>query len=348
MRATLIPLPFFLDAAIRAGGLRDRIHRRSPLVPRYLGIVVVLDRKAERRSHLLDDLVREGSSINDVTRHDLLVAVPGRVEDQRPGVDAWVMDPQKGWDGIGAPGLLLAGADDNAWATRLWELVSDKVEQCQNDKDQQRIARAVDQSASSVCDYLGLSEDYIPSLVLFSLVDRRVFVFRYGGDADDPPYQLFKEIAARRPAGDHPGWLSEAVEGVARDRGLAEGSPPVLSPSALEDREATCYLPQQASALPRRLMFGARKRDLVAVGKAIGGSGLTGAVLYLVATVPTHVHVYWPYWIFLGGLWAESPYTWQAKNVAPAKAAVSGRADLRRATSSSAPVATDGCSHLGG
>ena len=41
------------------------------------------------------------------------------------------------------------------------------------------------------------------------------------------------------------------------------------------------------------------KRDLVVAGKAVGGAGLTGAVLYLVATAPTHVHVYWPYWIFL-------------------------------------------------
>ena len=44
------------------------------------------------------------------------------------------------------------------------------------------------------------------------------------------------------------------------------------------------------------------KRELVLAGKAVGGASLTGAVLYLVATVPTHVHIYWPYWIFLGGL----------------------------------------------
>jgi hypothetical protein len=44
------------------------------------------------------------------------------------------------------------------------------------------------------------------------------------------------------------------------------------------------------------------KRELVLAGKALGGASLTGAVLYLVATVPTHVHIYWPYWIFLGGL----------------------------------------------
>lgn len=302
MRATLIPLTSFLDAAIRAGGLRDRVNVRPSLVPRYAGIVVVLDRKAERRSRLLDDLVREGSSINDVTRHDLLVAVPGQAEEHRPGVDAWVMDPQKEWDGIGAPGLLLAGADDYAWATRLWELVSDQVEQCQSHEDQERIARAVDQSASSVCDYLGLSEADIPSLVLFSLVDRRVFVFRYGGDADYPPYQLFKDIAARRPPDGHPGWLAEAVEGVAHDRRLAEGSAPVLSPPALADWKATCYLPQQADAVPVRPIPRARKSDLAVAGKALGGAGLTGAVLYLVATVPTHVHVYWPYWIFLVGV----------------------------------------------
>jgi hypothetical protein len=45
-------------------------------------------------------------------------------------------------------------------------------------------------------------------------------------------------------------------------------------------------------------MFGLMRRDLVVAGKAISGAGLTGAVLYLVATVPTHMHVYWPYWLF--------------------------------------------------
>lgn len=44
------------------------------------------------------------------------------------------------------------------------------------------------------------------------------------------------------------------------------------------------------------------KRELVLAGKALGGASLTGAVLYLVATAPAHVHVYWPYWIFFGAL----------------------------------------------
>jgi hypothetical protein len=87
VRATLIPLPLFLDAVVRA------CEAASVGAKRYLGIAVVLDRKAERRSRLLEDLVREGSSINDVTRHDLLVAIPGRHEDWRPGVDEWVLVP---------------------------------------------------------------------------------------------------------------------------------------------------------------------------------------------------------------------------------------------------------------
>ena len=49
-------------------------------------------------------------------------------------------------------------------------------------------------------------------------------------------------------------------------------------------------------------MLGRMKRDLVVAGKAVGGAGLTGAVLYLVATVPTHVRVYWPYWLFLAAV----------------------------------------------
>jgi hypothetical protein len=49
-------------------------------------------------------------------------------------------------------------------------------------------------------------------------------------------------------------------------------------------------------------MLGRMKRDLVVAGKAVGGAGLTGAVLYLVGTVPTHEHVYWPYWVFLAAV----------------------------------------------
>jgi len=46
------------------------------------------------------------------------------------------------------------------------------------------------------------------------------------------------------------------------------------------------------------------KRHLVPAGTAIGGAGLTGVVLYTVAVVPTHVHVYWPYWAFLAAILA--------------------------------------------
>lgn len=49
-------------------------------------------------------------------------------------------------------------------------------------------------------------------------------------------------------------------------------------------------------------MLGLVKRHLVMAGKAVGGAGLTGTVLYLVATAPAHVHVYWPYWLFLAAV----------------------------------------------
>ena len=246
MRMILIPLPDFLDAAIRACEVASA---------KYLGIVVVLDRKAERRSCLLDELVREGSSINDVTRDDLLVAVPGGdggAHRWLPGLDAWVADPHKRWKyGVSAPGLVLSEVNRDAWASRLWELVSAEVERCQSEEDQERIKQAVDQSASSVCDYLGLSEDDIPSLVIFSLVDHKVFVFRYGGDADDPPYQLFKNIAARRPPGGQLDWLTRAVVDVASESGLVEGPKPELAPQSLTGWEATRYLPRDVDALPR-------------------------------------------------------------------------------------------------
>lgn len=276
MRGTLIPLPLFLDAVVRA----------CEVVPegakRYLGIAVVLDRKAERNSRLLDDLVREGSSINDVTRKDLLVAIPGREEDQRPAVEAWVLDPhEEGEVGVGAPGMLLAGADDQAWKGRLWELVSEEVEQCASPEDLERIADAVDQSASSICDYLGLSEEDIPSLVIFSLVDRRVFVFRYGGDADTSPYQLFKDIASRRPPDSETApWLTSAIVDVARHARLMEGTPLKLAPRLLATWEAIRYLPRQRPGrpLPAAISSGTES-DAVRAARIGGRYAIVAAVV---------------------------------------------------------------------
>jgi hypothetical protein len=230
---------------------------------------------------LLEDLVLEGSSINDVTRHDLLVAIPGRQEDWRPGIAEWVLDPHKHCeDGVGAPGVFLAGADDQAWAGRLWELVSDEVEQCAGSGDQERIAQAVDQSASSICDYLGLSEADIPSLVLFSLVDRRVFVFRYGG-ADTSPYQLFKELAARRPQDSQPAsWLTSAILDVAREATLREGPPLKLAPPSLAKWGATRYLPRQEPGRPQPSAGSpAAESDAIRAARIGGRYGIVAAVV---------------------------------------------------------------------
>lgn len=254
VRGTLIPLPLFLDAVVRASEVAPEGAKR------YLGIAVVLDRGAEQSSRLLEDLARDGSSINDVTRHDLLVALPGRREDMR-GVDEWVLDPHKQVeDGVGAPGVFLSGADDQAWAGRLWELVSDDVEEFKSPRDQERIAEAVDQSASSICDYLGLSEKDIPSLVLFSLVDHRVYVFRYGGGYDTSPYLFFKAIAADRPQDGQPdSWLTSAVTKGAREAELREGPPLKLAPPSLATWEAIRYLPRRKPSKLRR-MLGNRQR----------------------------------------------------------------------------------------
>ncbi len=128
-------------------------------------------------------------------------------------------------------------------------LVSDKVEQCRDDESQRRIADAIDSSASAISDYLGLGEADIPSLVVFALSDRRMFVFRYGGDADKSPYQLFKEIAVRRPADEHPGWLTEAITGLAGDWGLPEGPIPSLALSVLREWTPTRYMPRDVDTL---------------------------------------------------------------------------------------------------
>lgn len=65
------------------------------------------------------------------------------------------------------------------------------------------------------------------------------------------------------------------------------------------------------------------KRHLVLAGKAVGGAGLTGFVLYLVAAVPANVHVYWPYWVFLAAVLAGVGlyFVGQDRSLASAKAA---------------------------
>lgn len=127
--------------------------------------------------------------------------------------------------------------------------MSEQVEHCQSDKDQERISRAIDQSASSVCDYLGLNEADIPSLLVFSLLDRKVFVFRHSGDADSSLYQFFKKIAIRRPSAKQSDWLSRAVLDVASESGLVEGPVPELVPPSLDGWVATRYLPRDVDTL---------------------------------------------------------------------------------------------------
>lgn len=271
MRGTLIPVTDFLNAAIRACS-QSPAGEAQPGVGMhgYAGLVVVLDRKAERCSRLLEDLVDEGSSINDVTRRDLVILLSGLPEESSLVADEWVIDPNKDWDGVGAPDMAVVAGSDyttrgcvadeareaadaraDAWSRGLWELLSNKVERCQDDESQRRIADAIDSSASAISDYLGLGEADIPSLVLFSLSDKRLFVFRYGGDADNPPYQLFKEIAVRRPTDEHPGWLTDAIIGVAGDWGLQEGPIPSLAPSVLGGWTPTRYMPRGVETLDR-------------------------------------------------------------------------------------------------
>jgi hypothetical protein len=191
MKGTLIPVHDFLDPAIRAS---------ETVRERYAGLAVVLDREAERRSRLLADLVRDARSIDGVTRTDLLVLVPGPDD----LATDWVLNPEVGWHGVGASGVeLVVGATDpmsreRAWSESLWELVANEVERLDVDEEQERLRRAIDSSTSDLCDYLGLGEDDVPSLVVFSFAGPRVFVFRYGGERDDSPYELFKQIAVRR------------------------------------------------------------------------------------------------------------------------------------------------------
>ena len=74
-------------------------------------------------------------------------------------------------------------------------------------------------------------------------------MFRYGGDADDSPYQFFKDIAIRRSSAKQPDWLTQALVDVASESRLVEGPVPKLAPPSLAGWGATRYLPREVEAL---------------------------------------------------------------------------------------------------
>jgi len=157
------------------------------------------------------------------------------------------------------------------------ELVSDEVERCDSYEDQNALSKRSTSRPVTLFDYLGLAEDDIPSLVIFSLDDRRLFVFRYGGDADDAPYQLFKNIAIRRPRDGEPGWLASAVVAVARDLEFAEGEAPVLAPPSLAKLEKRCVTCRGTLAYSRWNPRVAEAR--ATAGGPAGGGGQVYAAL---------------------------------------------------------------------
>ena len=229
MRPIPLPISEFLAMAISAA--RELSDRAMEAVqdPRqaagrrgkaYDGIAVILDRTAERRSTLLESIVGNVHSFDDLTGKEILLIVPSPDGAQAPAQE-WVLNPRRSHEGVGAGGLYVVNHDDD-FASALWELVPPGIEGLA--AHPKRLERAITRSVSEVRDFLELAEATdVPSLVLLCLRERDVFVFQYG--VGDDAYVFFKQVVGRKPKPSRAPWLSQAVAATAANLGLVPLEP---------------------------------------------------------------------------------------------------------------------------
>jgi hypothetical protein len=258
MHGTYLPIPEFLSLALRSAAAQVRSiggrlsspaqvasKKARAMQPGYVGIAVILDRKAEKRSKLLNSVVEEAASLHDVTGDEILIVVPS--PDSRLHAQEWILNPQEDWHGVGAAGLYVAGGSGELDSS-LWKLGSNRIAELDNPDDQNKLRNAITRSTGQVRDYLGLTEADVPSLVLLSLMEQQMFVFRYS-QADDA-YTFFKKVMERRPTNHRDAWLAEAVRAVANDLSLQmDGETPDPQARVLTGWKAYRFLPKGAQPL---------------------------------------------------------------------------------------------------
>jgi hypothetical protein len=265
MRGTWLPIQDFLRIILQAVRLNQKTTElRSGLrqwrqegasafgkIVVYDGIVVIFDRKADRRSNLLEKVIQDLYSLDDVTGNDILIVIPS--PESRPGgVDEWVLDPNKDWeDGVGAPGLYVANKNPD-WSTILWYYANEKVEEYATEVRQDQLRNVITKSVGDVRDYLNLSEkDDVPSLVLLCLKERKLFVFRYA--QTDDVYSFFKQVVDGRPDDRSGPWLANCVTNVANDLCLQSETPlHLFAPEELKGWQICKYDPAGFKPLKMR------------------------------------------------------------------------------------------------
>lgn len=237
MRVTRVPIGEFLDATLHAA---DADHR-------YDGIAVVLDREAEH-SGLIDEVVRDAPSLDDVTGREIALIVPGAVQTEVPDRLLLLTKPGETlWDFAGGPGVMLVGGQ--SLAAGFWDRASDRIDQLHRDTLlQAELADSISESASETSAYLGLHEDDIPSLVLLSLAEREMFVLRFAGGKT--AYKFFKQVRERRPQDLGQPWLSHAIRGTAAQHHLQEDTPLALVPERWREWTAVRLRAADVQAVP--------------------------------------------------------------------------------------------------
>lgn len=252
MRVTRLSIPDFLELAVRAAESCG-----------YSGVAVVVARKADQQSKLLQQLIADRASLDDVTGQEILVVVPESEDlDTQPSslgaAQAAVLDPSKSWDAYVTPGLVLPFGVRQRLEAQFWKLAGEPEDRADTssaedfeqalggppnmfeDEIEPRLAVELTRCATATAQHLNLDESYIPCLCVLTLRDRQVFVFQYG--LLDDLYAFFRRVVSSRQQEPEqsPLWLSDTLVAVASELKLAPRQPPD-PPSSLAGWTYHCY-----------------------------------------------------------------------------------------------------------
>jgi len=217
-----LPIPKFIDVAVQYPYLLQNRHGG-----RFKAIAVVLDRGG--RSGLLDDVVESMVRLHSLTDTQVLLVVPARPATHPPKVDSfWVEeDASRYRDRFGnkmSPLYLYRDTGESYFLkdNQYWNRVQRMRKYgARGAKAERELKTEIALAVNEIRDYLGVSNDVIPSVLILCL-DDHVAMF-LGSGKMLPPTELFTSLAGSSfgvsSGGDS---LAETLCAIGEDVGLDE------------------------------------------------------------------------------------------------------------------------------
>jgi hypothetical protein len=177
MRVIEMPTSDFLAAALDAAESCD-----------YPALAVLIARTADAgklQKHILDDW----SSLDDVTADQILVVTPASSAERYSQAVVFNPDHKEHGEAATSEALLVQGQSPR-WDRSFWELATRHQTTAPGARRDWKTA--LTRSATETLRFFDLSEDMAPCLVLLSLGERRLLIFRGLGKTD--LYTLLRKI----------------------------------------------------------------------------------------------------------------------------------------------------------